>query len=351
MSLNRLVPIGGSVRGPRRARAVLARAVTALALSAAGGACGRAHDPALIVAASGHVEATEVHVSTKVAGRLQALRVREGDVVAAGQELGRIDPVDLELARQQTRAELAQAQAELRLRLAGARAEDVAEVEAQARSAEADLEAARRDLERMQALLDKGSGTAKARDDARTRRDVARARLDALEQSLQRLRAGFRVEEKDAARARVAAVEARLAQLEQQLADAVIRSPRAGVVTEKIAEAGELLQAGAPVVVVTDLQDAWLRVYVGEPDLARIRLGQPAEVVTDDGQRRGGKIIYVASQAEFTPRNVQTRDERVKLVYEVKVGLDNADGLFKPGMPAEALLQVASVSGAQGGAR
>jgi HlyD family secretion protein len=324
----------------------LPRVAAALALVAAGGACRRAHDPALSVAASGHVEATEVHVSTKVAGRLEALRVGEGDPVTAGQELGRVDTVDLELARRQARAELAQAQADLRLRLAGARAEDIAEVEAQARSAEADLEAARRDLERLEALLDRGSGTAKARDDARTRRDVARARWDALQQSLRRLRAGFRVEEKDAARARVASVEARLAQLDQQLADAVIRSPRAGVVTEKIAEAGELLQVGAPVVVVTDLADVWLRVYVGEPDLARIRLGQTAEVVTDDGQRRHGKIIYVASKAEFTPRNVQTRDERVKLVYEVKVGLDNADGLFKPGMPAEALLPVAGAGAA-----
>lgn len=332
------------------ARRALRTGTLALALVAAGAACRRAQDPTLIVAA-GHVEATEVHVATKVPGRLAALHVREGDVVTAGQELARIDTVDLELARRQARAELGQAQAELRLRLAGARAEDVAEVEAQARSAEADLDAARRDLERMQALLDKGSGTAKARDDARTRHDVARARLDALRQALQRLSAGFRAEEKDAARARVAALEARVGQIEQQLQDAVITSPRAGVVSEKVAEAGELLPAGAPVAVVTDLQDAWLRVYVGEPDLARIRLGQPAEVVTDDGQTRAGRIIYVASKAEFTPRNVQTRDERVKLVYEVKVGLDNADGLFKPGMPAEARLRAAPPAAASGNAR
>jgi len=97
--------------------------------------------------------------------------------------------------------------------------------------------------------------------------------------------------------------------------------------------------------VITDLADAWLTVYVGEPDLGRIRIGQEADVVTDDGQSRKGRITFVAAQAEFTPKNVQTRDERVKLVYKVKVGLDNQDGLFKPGMPAEARFHVAAPAG------
>ncbi len=117
------------------------------------------------------------------------------------------------------------------------------------------------------------------------------------------------------------------------------------MVTEKIAEAGELLQAGSPLCVITDLANAWLTVYIGEPDLGRIRIGQKATVVTDDGQTREGRITFVASKAEFTPRNVQTRDERVKLVYKVKVGLDNRDGLFKPGMPAEARFQTAAPVG------
>jgi HlyD family secretion protein len=113
-------------------------------------------------------------------------------------------------------------------------------------------------------------------------------------------------------------------------------------VTEKIAEQGELLQPGAGLCVVTNLSDAWLTVYVTGPDLGRIRLGQEAEVRTDDGQTRQGKVRYIASEAEFTPKNVQTRDERVKLVYRIKIGLDNADGMFKPGMPAEARLKAAA---------
>ena len=301
------------------------------------GGCRKSQDTGLIVA-SGHVEATEVLVSTKVAGVIESRAVDEGQVVGAGQELARIDATDTRLALAAARAERAQAEAELRLRLAGSRVEDVREARAQMARAEADLAGAQKDLDRMQGLLAAGSGTTKARDDATTRRDVAQSVLDAARERLRRLEAGFRREEKDAARARLDAAEARVAQLEQQLKDAVIVSPVAGVVTEKLAEPGELAARGTGIVVVTDLANAWLNAYVAETDLARLRLGQPAEVVTDDGQLRKGRVSFVASRAEFTPKNVQTRDERVKLVYRIKLALDNGDGLFKPGMPATARL-------------
>jgi HlyD family secretion protein len=313
-----------------------AAAVLLLAHSSTG--CAARRDPS-VIAASGHVEATRVRISTKVTGRLESLRVAEGDTVPEGQELGRIETTDLRLALQQAKAERDQAAAELRLRLAGARKEDIAELEAQIASVAADLANAELDLERMQALLDKGSGTTKSRDDAKARRDITSAKLASMKEALARLHAGSREEEKDASRARVAAADAKIAQLEQQIKDAVITSPLPGVVTEKIAEQGELLQAGAPVCEITNLADAWLNVYVPEADLARIRFGQEAEVTTDGGQKRTGKVSFVASQAEFTPKNVQTRDERVKLVFKVKIALDNADGLFKPGMPAEARLR------------
>jgi HlyD family secretion protein len=309
---------------------------TALLLPLA--ACHReAKDPSLLTA-SGHVEATDVRISTKIAGRLQAFGIEEGDTVQAGQELGRIDTTDLGLALQQARAERDQASAELSLRVAGPTREEIAQAAAQVSQARADLDGAQKDLDRMQGLLDSGSGTTKSRDDAKTRRDVAVARVKGAQEGLARLKAGTRVQEIAASRARVATVDARIAQLEQQVKDAVVTSPVAGVVTEKIAEPGELLQAGSGLCVITDLAHAWLTVYVGGPDLARIRIGQEAQVVTDDGQSRQGKITYISPQAEFTPKNVQTRDEREKLVYKVKVGLDNHDGLFKPGMPAEARL-------------
>jgi HlyD family secretion protein len=310
--------------------------VLAAALAAHGCAAG---GDSFLVVTSGHVEATEVRVSAKVGGRLESLGFEEGDRVEAGQELARIETTDLSLAYDQARAERDLAAAELRLRVAGARKEDIAELEAQLRGIEADLAAARLDLARLEDLLEKGSGTEKSRDDARARRDALDARREAARQAVERARAGSRPEEIQAARARLDAAEARVAQIGQQIADAVIPSPLAGVVTEKLAEKGEILAAGAPVALVVDLDHAWLTVYVSEPDLARIRIGQPAEVVADDGTTRQGRISYVASQAEFTPRNVQTRDERVKLVFRVKIALENADGVFKPGMPAEARIR------------
>jgi HlyD family secretion protein len=323
------------------------RALVVMAVAASLAACGNGEEDPSLLAASGHVEATDVRISTKVGGRLESFGIREGDRVRPGQELARIETTDVDLAIEQARAERDQASAELRLRIAGPRREEVAEVEAQVTQARADLDGAQKDLDRMQGLLDRGSGTTKSRDDARTRRDVAAARVKGAREALSRVRSGSRPEEIDAARARVAGVDARIAQLEQQRRDAVIVSPTGGVVTEKVAQAGELLQPGAPLCVITHLADAWLTVYVGEPDLGRIRLGQEAEVVTDDGQTRKGRISFIASKAEFTPRNVQTRDERVKLVYRVKVGLDNRDGLFKPGMPAEARFRTAPAQKAE----
>jgi membrane fusion protein YbhG len=311
----------------------------ALALTLA--ACGGRHDTSTIVA-SGHVEATDVRISTKVAGRLERFALEEGDVVKQGQELAAIDTTDLALALRQAKADRRQAAADLGLRLAGPRKEDIAEAAAQVKALESDLDGAQRDLERMQGLLDRGAGTTKGRDDAKVRRDTTEQRLEAARQALGRLKAGSRPEEIEGARARVAAADARIAQLDQQIADATVTSPVAGVVTQKIAERGELLQVGSGLCIVTDLADAWLTMYVPEPDLGRIRIGQAAEVRTDGGETRQGKVTFIASQAEFTPKNVQTRDERVKLVYRVKIGLGNKDGLFKPGMPAEARLQPAA---------
>lgn len=322
---------------PLRSRLPLAALASLLAL---GAGCRSAPENGAIVA-SGHVEATEVRLAAKVGGRLLTLEAEEGAAVTKDQVLARIDTTDLELALAAARAERAQADAGLRLALAGARVEEIREARAQVARAEAELDGARRDLERMQGLLDSGSGTPKSRDDARVRRDAAAAGLDAARERLLRFETGARAEEKDAARGRLAAADARIAQVDQQIADATVRSPLAGVLTEKLAEPGELLAPGAGLAVITDLQDAWLTVYVGEPDLGRIRLGQKARVVTDDGQEREGTVSFVSPRAEFTPKNVQTRDERVKLVYRLKVALPNADGLFKPGMPAEARLEPA----------
>ncbi len=311
------------------------RSLAAILVSISVLACGRsAHDG--VVVASGHIEAIDVRVATKVRGRLLRRPVDEGDAVKTGQLLGVIDTVDAELSLREAEAQRDQADAVFRLRVAGSRREDIAELAARVEGVLADLSGAEKELKRQENLVAEGVTTAKTRDDALARRDVLAGQLESAKQALARAKAGSRDQEIDAARAARDAMEARIAQLRQQIADATVVSPTDGLVTEKIAEPGELLAAGAPILVITDLGRPWLTVYVAEPDLGKIRLGAPAEVVTDGGEKRQGKVSFIASTAEFTPRNVQTRDERVKLVFRVKIGLDNADGLFKPGMPAEA---------------
>jgi HlyD family secretion protein len=293
-----------------------------------------------------------VRVAAQVGGRLLEVGVAEGDRVEKGALLARLDTADAELALRRADADRDQALAALRQLLAGARAEDVRQARAQFESAQADvqaaeseLQAASADLQRFEGLLQSNAGSRKQRDDALTRRDVAAARVTAAREraraaseGVARLRAGARAEEIAGARARVAAAEAQIATLKKGVADAVLTSPVSGIVTAKLADAGEMLAPRSPVAAITDIDHAWANVYVDEPVVPRLRLGQPVTLVTDAGQRLQGSITFISPKAEFTPRNVQTAAERSKLVYRIKVSVDNRDGVLKPGMPVEAEL-------------
>jgi HlyD family secretion protein len=291
-----------------------------------------------------------VRVAPEVGGRVLRVEVDEGARVEAATPLLTIDPADLELARQRARAERDAADAQLRLLQAGARAEDVAQAQAQVEAAEAEgrvaraeLEAATADLARFESLLAVNAGSRKQRDDAATRKDQAAARVRAADERARaaregwaRLKAGARRQELDAARARVAAVDAQIAGLDKNLRDTTLVSPVAGVVTTRLVDPGEMLAPGAPALVVTDLDRAWANVYVEEPNVPKIKLGDAAEVITDAGQRVAGKVSFISPRAEFTPRNVQTANDRAKLVYRMKISVDNRAGVLKPGMPVEA---------------
>ena len=318
----------------------------------AGTGCHRGGD-AGSTRATGYIEATDVRVAPEVGGRLVTLEVDEGQRVAAGDVVGRLDTADTELAMRRASADREQAQAQLALLQAGARAEDIRQASAQlqsaqaeVRGAEAELEAANADLERFESLLRANAGSVKQRDDAKTRKDVATARLTgarerarAAADALARLKAGARPQELAAARARVSAVDAQIASLQKSLGDALVRSPVGGVVTSKLIDVGEMVAPRAPIVVITDLDHAWANVYVDEPLVPQLKIGQPATLVTDAGQRIDGTITFISPKAEFTPRNVQTAEERSKLVYRIKVTADNRNGVLKPGMPVEAELQ------------
>ena len=309
--------------------------------------------PDNVLRVSGHVEATEIHVSSEVGGRLLELRVDEGDRVKSGDVLAKVDPRDTELQIQRARAERATAVAQLRLLEAGSRVEDIRQAEAQVDAAqaeamaiEADLKAAQLDQERLEALLKANAIALKDRDDAKTRVDATRERLRsagervrAARENVARLKKGARPEEIEASRAQVAAADAQIALLAKALSDAQVLAPVSGVVTQKLVDAGEIVMRGTPIVVVTDLDNAWANLFVPEPMVPRVKLGQPAKVVTDaGGEGLSGKVTFVSPKAEFTPRNVQTAEERSKLVYRIKVTVDNRAGILKPGMPVDAEL-------------
>jgi HlyD family secretion protein len=177
------------------------------------------------------------------------------------------------------------------------------------------------------------------RDVARQRVRAGEERVRAADETLVRLRAGARREEIDAARARVAGVDAQIATLDKAARDAIVKSPLAGVVTQKLADQGELIAPRSPLVVVADLDTVWANVYVDEPLVPRVTLGQPATLYTDAGGAGiEGKVTFISPKAEFTPRNVQTAEERSKLVYRIKVTVDNRAGVLKQGMPVEAAI-------------
>ena len=334
-----------------RARARALVAMMACSVGSAEIACGK-RGADVPERASGYVEATEVRVAPQVGGRLIEVAVAEGQRLETGALIARLDTSDIDLAIRRAEADRDQAVAALRLLQAGARAEDVRQARAQADSADADVKAAEAelqsaagDLQRFEALLQANAGSRKQRDDAATRRDVAAARVNAAREraraateAVARLRAGARVEEIAGARARVDAANAQIAALQKNRADAVLTSPVAGIVTAKLADAGETIAPRTPVVAVTDLDHAWANVYVDEPVVPRLRLGQAVTLVTDAGQRLQGSVTFISPKAEFTPRNVQTSAERSKLVYRIKVSVDNHEGVLKPGMPVEAEL-------------
>jgi HlyD family secretion protein len=229
------------------------------------------------------------------------------------------------------------------------RDEDVRYAQAQVEAAQTDIaafavdvKAAETDLARFESLLAANAGSQKQRDDARARLDLAQERQRGAEErvrvareALARVQARPRAEDVTAARARIATVSAQLAVLDKSVADADVKAPASGLVTQDLADQGELLAPRMPIVVITDLDHAWANAFVPEPAVPRIKLGQMATVRTDAGQTLAGTVTFVSPRAEFTPRNVQTAEERSRLVYRVKVTVDNTAGVLKQGMPVD----------------
>ena len=292
------------------------------------------------IEASGTIEATSVQVSSKSSGEILHLDASEGARVKRGDLLASIDHAALDIQLGQARSGVDLAKAQLDLLMNGARGEDLAQAKEALNEAEETMRSAQEDFQRMDSLFKVNAATKKQRDDAETRATNARAQAAAASQALLRLQNFARPEDVKAALARVDQAVYAVRLLEKSIQDCTVRSPTDGIVTEKLVEEGELAAPGTGLYVITNLDQVKLTIYVPETELGNIRLGQEARITIDSrpGASFPGTVTYISPIAEFTPRDIQTKDDRVKLVYAVKIEMPNPQGVFKPGMPADATL-------------
>lgn len=343
-----------------------------------------------VLRVSGNIEVRDAEISFKIAGLVRERSVSEGQVVTADEVVARLDRSDwlqeVALRRAELRAaeaalseleagyrpeEVAQAQAAMqraqaRLEelLAGSRPQEIAAAQAAVQSASvratylkieferqsqllqentisrSEFDRAKSEYERAVASLREAQEQLKLIQEGPRKEQIAQARA-AFEEARQRyemLRKGPREETIEQSRARVAQAKAALALAEVRLADTTITAPFSGIVLSENVEPGEYVAPGTPVVTLGDLENVWLRAYINETDLGRVKWGQRVRVTTDTypGKTYEGRISFLSSEAEFTPKNVQTQEERVKLVYRVKIDIPNPNLELKPGMPADA---------------
>jgi len=313
---------------------VLVAAFACIVLSA----CPRA---STAIEASGTIEATSVQVSSKSSGEILHLDASEGTRVKRGNLLAVIDHSTLDIQLGQANSGVDLARAQLDLLTNGARGEDLAQAKEALNQANETLRSAQEDFQRMESLLTSGAATKKQRDDAQTRSTNANAQANAADQALKKLQNFARPEDLKAALARVDQAVYAVRLLEKSIQDCTVRAPAEGIVTERLVEEGELAAPGAGLFVITNLDKVKLTIYVPETELGNIRLGEQALISVDSkpGTSYPGTVTYISPVAEFTPRDIQTKDERVKLVYAVRIEIANPSGVFKQGMPADATLR------------
>lgn len=358
------------------------------------------------VAISGNIEMTQVQIGFKTAGKLIERTVDEGDRVKKGMVVARLDREQLLRQRQAQEAALASAKAQLaqaetalswqRAQLSadvaaktadvsanesrlkelktGSRPEEIRAADAAVEAAKAELDRARSDWERAQKLIKNDDITRQQYDQFRTRNESAQAALSQAQQQQRMVHEGPRIEVVDAQRAMVerahanlksgqanelelkrreqelavrrAEIEraqAQIALIDSQLADTIVASPVDGVVLSKSAEVGEVLAPGTSVLTVGDVDHPWLRGYINERDLGRVKLGAKANIKSDSypGKVYPGQVTFISSEAEFTPKQIQTPEERTKLVYRIKIEAENPNHELKSNMPVEAELVLA----------
>jgi HlyD family secretion protein len=300
--------------------------------------------PANELTLSGNIEAHESLVGFKVPGRIVDLPVEEGQQVEQGALLARLDDADLKQRVRIDEAGVQVCESDLALTLAGTRHQEVKAAQQSMIDAQTDLDQKKLDSDRAQQLFAKDEVSAQDRDQAATALKRAQAVFQSAQQRYNEAVEGSRKEDIAIARANVNEANANLGLSQVNLSYTILRAPSAGVVTVREAELGEVVSPGSPVVTLADLDHVWLRAYIAETDLGNIHWGQAVTITTDTytGKQYHGRISFISSTAEFTPKSVQTNKERVTLVYRIKIDIDNPNHELKPGMPADAHIELAA---------
>ncbi len=298
----------------------------------------RRTDPA--ITATGMVEVTQADLTPKVGGYLVQRNFREGDEVKKDTVLARIDKTDYQLAYLQAQGAYQSAVSKLKDLEAGSRDAEIASYAASMNAARLTLEKTTSDYSRFAKLYQSGAISQQELDNYRLAMTSAEGNYKQAVSGYQLAVEGSRVDAIEAQRHTVEQQDAALQSAQAQLGYTDVKSPLSGRVLSKNYEAGEYVQPGSPLATIGDLSDCWVKIYVPSTLLGRVRFDQAAEVRIDSypGKVFIGKVKEIATQAEFTPRQTITKDERANLVFAVKVYVDNPDGIFKPGMPAEVRL-------------
>ena len=295
-----------------------------------------------VIKLSGNIEAHESLVSFKVTGRILALPVDEGMTLKTGDLVARLDNEDYRQQMAEDESTIRVRDRQLALGLAGSRAQDIEAAKLAVLDAQADLEQKKKDFARYQALYEKDEIPGQTRDLAATNVTRAQTSCDRAQQIYNELVEGTRKEELAVEHSNVQQADQNLQMSRIRLTYTVLRAPFNGVVLVRQAELGEVVSPGTPIVTLADLDHLWVRVYVPETDLGKVHWGQVVDVQTDTYPDKiyHGRISFISSEAEFTPKSVQTEKERVTLVYRVKVDVENPNRELKPGMPADTYIKV-----------
>ena len=297
----------------------------------------------------GNVDIRKVDLAFRVGGRVASLEAEEGDRLASGQVVARLEQTPYQDELRLAAAQKAQAAAQLAKLKAGNRPQEVAQAKALVGERAATVANLELDFRRKQNLLASGVIARQAFDDVTARLSEARARLETARQGLKLARAGFRQEDIAAAQANLEAARARLASARTRLGDTEVQAPDAGVLLTRVVEPGAIVAPGQTVATLTLDDPVWVRVYVDEPDLGRLAPGMAAEIYTDTRPDRPyrGQVGFISPEAEFTPKAVQTEQLRTRLVYQVRVIAENPDHGLRQGMPVT--VRLAGTAAAGGG--